>query len=200
MQVSDGGTGQTTYTKGDLIVTPGSTTLSKLGVGTDGQMLMADAVSTNGVKWAGSNRHTCIIDNDTQSATVLTAEQITGRCEIPFAAHIVEVGVWGGTGTGGTQAYSGTSSVQLTRYRPNGATTATILSAALATPGSGANKACAAATTSGTCINGLTSSATITLASGATVPLLAGDLLYVSSAAADGAQTWYTITIIYTAD
>jgi hypothetical protein len=200
VQVSDGGTGQTTYTKGDLIVTPGSTTLNKLGVGTNGQMLTADAASANGVKWAGSNRRTCIIDNDSQSATALTAAQITGRCEVPFAAHIVEVGVWGGTGTGATQAYSGTSSVQLTRYRPNGGTVAAILSSALATPGSGVNKACAVATTSGTCINSLTSSSSITLAGGATVAVNAGDVLYVSPATADGVQTWYTITIIYTVD
>ena len=200
VQVSDGGTGQTTYTKGDLIVTPGSTTLNKLSVGADGQTLTADAASANGLKWAGSNRHSCIIDNDSQSSSVLTAAQITGRCEIPFAAHIVEIGVWGGTGTGATQAYSGTSSVQLTRYRPNGRTTAALLSSALPTPGSGANKTCAVASASGTCANGLTSSSSITLAGGAQVAVNAGDLLYVSSAAADGVQTWYTITIIYTAD
>lgn len=49
-----GGTGQTAYTKGDLLVTPGSTTLNKLGVGTDGEVLTADAASTNGVKWAAA--------------------------------------------------------------------------------------------------------------------------------------------------
>ena len=200
MQVSDGGTGQTTYSKGDLIVTPGGGALNKLSVGTDGQTLTADAASANGVKWAGSNRRVCTIDNDSQSATVLTAAQITGRCEIPFAAHIVEVGVWGGTGTGATQAYSGTSSVQLTRYRPIGANTATLLSAALPTPGSGANKSCAVAATGGSCSNGLASSSSVTLAGGAPVAVNAGDLLYVSSATADGVQTWYTITIIYTAD
>jgi hypothetical protein len=200
VQVSDGGTGQTSYTKGDLIVTPGGTTLNKLSVGTDGQSLTADAASTNGLKWAGSNRRTCTIDNDSQSSTVLTAAQLTGRCEIPFAAHIIEVGVWGGTGTGATQAYSGTSSVQLTRYRPNGGGTANLLTSALPTPGSGTNKACAVASASGTCTNGLTSSSSITLAGGAQVGVSAGDLLYVSSATADGVQTWYTITVIYTAD
>jgi hypothetical protein len=56
------------------------------------------------------------------------------------------------------------------------------------------------ATTSGTCINGLTSSGSITLAGGVTAALAAGDVLYVSSATADGAQTWYTITITYTVD
>src|ERR1017187_5606338 len=150
---------------------------------------------------AVANRRSCIINNDSQSATVLTAAKITGRCEIPFAAHIVEVGVWGGTGTG-TQTYTGGSSVQLTRLRPNGGTTATVLSAALGTPNSStnSNKACAVATTSGTCINGLTSSSSVTLAGGAAVAVNAGDAIYVSSATADGVQTWHTITIIYTAD
>jgi len=80
------------------------------------------------------------------------------------------------------------------------ATTAAILSAALATPGSGANKACAMATTNGTCINGLTSSDSITLAGGAAVAVDAGDVIYVSPAAADGVQTWYTVTVVYTVD
>jgi hypothetical protein len=150
---------------------------------------------------AVSNRRNCIINNDSQSAIALTAAKITGRCEIPFAAHIVEVGVWGGTGTG-TQTYTGGSSVQLTRLRPSDGTTATVLTAALATPNSGAssNKACARATTSGTCINGLTSSGSVTLAEGATVAVNAGDVLYVSAATADGVQTWYTVTIVYTVD
>ena len=164
-------------------------------MGTDGQALIADAASTNGVKWGNTGaRRTCIIDNDSQSATALTAAQLTGRCEIPFAAHIVEVGVWGGTGTG-TQTYTGTSSIQLARLRPNGGTTAPVLSAVLATPNSGtnSNKACAMATTSGTCTNGLTSSSTVTLAGGATVAVNAGDVLYVSSATGDGVQTWFTV-------
>ena len=38
-------------TKGDLLVTTGSA-LNRLAVGTDGQALVADAASTNGVKWA----------------------------------------------------------------------------------------------------------------------------------------------------
>jgi hypothetical protein len=202
VQVSDGGTGQTTYAKGDLLTGPGGAALNKLPVGADGQALIADAASTNGVKWGTAGpRRTCIIDNDSQSAAVLIASQITGRCEIPFAAHIIEVGVWGGTGTG-TQTYTGGSSIQITRLRPNGGSTAPVLSAALATPSSSvnSNKACAVATTSGRCINGLTSSGTIVLAGGATVAVNAGDVLYASSATADGVQTWFAITIIYTAD
>jgi hypothetical protein len=202
VQVSDGGTGQTTYTKGDLLAGPGGAALNKLQVGTDGQALIADAASTNGVKWGSTGpRRTCIIDNDAQSATVLTAAQITGRCEIPFAAHIVEVGVWGGTGTG-TQTYTGGSSIQITRLRPSEGSTALVLSGALATPSSSinSNKACALATTGGTCISGLPSSATVGLTGGAAVAVNAGDVLYVSSATADGVQTWFTVTIVYTVD
>lgn len=52
VSAANGGTGQSTYTKGDLLVAPGGATLNKLAVGTDAQVLTADAASTNGVKWA----------------------------------------------------------------------------------------------------------------------------------------------------
>ncbi|MEO8596167.1 MAG: hypothetical protein ABI759_22805 [Candidatus Solibacter sp.] len=201
VQISDGGTGMSTYAKGDLLTSTGGASLSRLPAGGDGQSLVADSSVTTGVKWAGSNRRTCVIENDTQSATPLSAAQITGRCEIPFAAHLVEVGVWGGTGTG-TQVYTGSSSIQLTRLRPNGGGTAAVLSAALASPGAStnSNKVCAVAAVSGTCGNGLASSGTVSLAGGVPLAVNAGDAIYVSSATADGVQTWYTITITYTAD
>jgi hypothetical protein len=49
-----GGTGQSTYIKGDILASPGSNALNKLAVGTDGFVLTADAASTNGIKWAAS--------------------------------------------------------------------------------------------------------------------------------------------------
>jgi hypothetical protein len=201
VQVADGGTGLASYAKGDILTAPGGAVLTRLTVGNDGQALTADAASSGGVKWAGSNRRTCIIDNDSQSATPLTAAQITGRCEFPFAAHIVEVGVWGGAGTG-TQTYTGSTAIQLTRLRPNGGASAVVLSGPLSTPGSGANSnmTCATATLSGTCTNGLPSSNSISLAGAASVGLNAGDTVYVSSAMPDGVQSWFTITITYTAD
>lgn len=42
----------TVTTKGDLLAATASATVARLGVGTDGQVLTADAASTPGVKWA----------------------------------------------------------------------------------------------------------------------------------------------------
>jgi hypothetical protein len=139
----------------------------------------------------------CTIDNDSQSATVLTAAQFGGRCKIPAAATIVEVTVVGGTGTiTGTPAnptVTGTSSIQIGKFSPNsGTTNNALLSGALATA---TGKACAMSSRSGTCIDGSTSSGTISIS---TTALSAGDVVYVSAATADGVQTWYQTTITYT--
>lgn len=47
-----GGTGFTTYTTGDLLVATNTSTLSKLAIGTDGQLLTADSSVAGKVKWA----------------------------------------------------------------------------------------------------------------------------------------------------
>jgi hypothetical protein len=48
-----GGTGQTGYNKGDLLVASSSSVLAKLSVGTDTQALLADSTQAAGIKWGG---------------------------------------------------------------------------------------------------------------------------------------------------
>jgi len=49
-----GGTGQTTFTKGDLLVATGPSVLSKLAAGSDGQLLSANSSTASGVQWGGA--------------------------------------------------------------------------------------------------------------------------------------------------
>lgn len=46
-----GGTGQTSYTKGDLLVAQSSSVLSKQSIGSDGYVLTADSTQSTGIKW-----------------------------------------------------------------------------------------------------------------------------------------------------
>jgi len=47
-----GGTGQTTYTKGDLLVANSNSVLTKLAIGIDGQTLFANSSTASGVQWS----------------------------------------------------------------------------------------------------------------------------------------------------
>lgn len=46
-----GGTGQTMYAKGDLLVGQSSSVLTKLSAGNDNQVLLADSAAATGIKW-----------------------------------------------------------------------------------------------------------------------------------------------------
>ncbi len=58
VRANQGGTGQVGYTKGDILVAQSSSVLTKLGVGSNSQVLTADSSQATGIKWAqgaGSN-------------------------------------------------------------------------------------------------------------------------------------------------
>lgn len=163
---------------------------------TNGSHITNGSIAPSGLT-AAANRRTCVIDNDTQSATVLAAANFSGHCVIPAASTIVEVDVIGGTGTltgvAAAPTVTGTGSIQLGKYTPNGGASTTGLLSGLLAMATG--KVCALTGISGTCINGTTSSGTITIS---TTALAAGDVLYISAATADGVQTWANVTVIYT--
>lgn len=49
-----GGTGQTSFNKGDLLVGQSSSVLVKLGVGVDNQVIVADSSVASGIKWGAA--------------------------------------------------------------------------------------------------------------------------------------------------
>lgn len=76
---TEGGTGESSYTKGDLLVATGATTLVKLGVGADGEVLVADSAATEGVKWDAAGGGGEALEADASGAYTLT----TSYADVP---------------------------------------------------------------------------------------------------------------------
>lgn len=91
-----GGTGQVSYTKGDLLVAQNASILAKLAVGSDGQVLNSDSSASTGVSWGAGARPTVRIYNTASIATWTR----------PSNLSYVIVEAWGGGGTGGCAASS----------------------------------------------------------------------------------------------
>ncbi len=87
-----GGTGQTTFNKGDLLVGQNSSTLTKLAVGTDGFGIVADSTAPLGVTWRQTpalNYQSFISNGIWSKPTGLSGNEIT------------VIQAWGGGGGGG---------------------------------------------------------------------------------------------------
>ena len=147
---------------------------------------------------AASKVRTCNIDNDTQSATPLVAAQFSGHCIIGVTGTIIEVDIYAGTqiltSTPTAPTFTGTGSVQIGDSTASGPSTNTgMLSAQVPTV---AGYACVLPTAgAATCpIMGITQAATINIS---TTAVTKGDMLFISAATPDTAQTWYTMAIHY---
>jgi len=58
-----GGTGQTSFNKGDILVATSSSVLSKLAVGSDGQILSANSSMASGINWVNNNRKLAVVSS-----------------------------------------------------------------------------------------------------------------------------------------
>jgi len=187
-------------------------TANKTASGTEFVIANAAGTSGNCAQWSSgllvdsgtpcpltSTAARCIIDNDTQSSTALTAAQYSGTCQVGAASTIVEIDVFGSTLviTGSNQNYnlSGDGTIQVGKFTPSSASsTNALMSASLATS---SGKACALPSAgSATCPIGNFTQAGASL-SITTTALAKGDLIYVSSATASTA-THFTTIVWYT--
>jgi hypothetical protein len=74
LAVARGGTGIASYAKGDILGASAATTLTKLTVGTNGQVLTADSTEATGLKWATPTVGTVTtVTSSTAALTVATA-------------------------------------------------------------------------------------------------------------------------------
>ncbi len=102
-----GGTGKTSYTKGDLLVATGSTALTKLGVGTNGHVLTADSAEASGIKWAAASGGGGGAPTDATYITQTTNGTLTNE----FALSSLSTGFL--KVTGGSGALSTVSTINL---------------------------------------------------------------------------------------
>lgn len=104
-----GGTGQTTYAKGDLLVSPGANTLAKLPVGSDGQILTAASSVTNGVLWGTAPATGALLLTGTMTFYVSILSGTIGGGGGYADGTYNNVSLTGGTGAGATANITVTS-------------------------------------------------------------------------------------------
>lgn len=68
-----GGTGQTSFIKGDLLIATSASVISKLAIGADNQVLVASSVTSTGVVWATPN--TTKITTNTSILTIFASPE-----------------------------------------------------------------------------------------------------------------------------
>lgn len=76
--VNKGGTGYTSYTKGDILVASSASALSKLAVGTNGQVLKANSGAAAGINWATQSGKIHIQNNLVNVDSVTSGESSIG--------------------------------------------------------------------------------------------------------------------------
>ena len=99
-----GGTGQTTFTKGDLLVASSSSVLTKLAVGSNNAVLQANSAAATGVQWSTPSPST--LGFSAPSVLTYTASSVGGWIKPSLLSYIIVEVQGGGAGGGGVAATS----------------------------------------------------------------------------------------------
>ena len=91
--VNKGGTGQTSFIKGDILVAQSSSVLTKVVVGTDGYRLTANSSTASGVTW-------------TSGSATISSFLTDGIWTKPNGLNYIVVECWGGGGSGAKETTS----------------------------------------------------------------------------------------------
>jgi hypothetical protein len=84
-----GGTGQSSYTKGDILAASGATALSKLGVGTNGQVLRANSATATGLEWGADYLGTVTSVSSATAALIVATGTTTPALTLRSASTAV---------------------------------------------------------------------------------------------------------------
>jgi hypothetical protein len=106
VQASEGGTGLSDYSRGDLLVASNASTLTKLSVENDGQVLVTDSTQTTGLRWSNLPLPLNYISTDNpryQTSTTYTLSycycSATGTDIIINSLRTIDITAIGVTGT-----------------------------------------------------------------------------------------------------
>lgn len=101
-----GGTGQTNFAKGDILVASSTSVLSKLSVGTNGYLVTANSGAATGIQWSSATS-VLTANISTPIVRVYTTSSVAGWTKPSLLSYIVVEGVGGGGGGGAAGAATG---------------------------------------------------------------------------------------------
>ncbi len=101
-----GGTGQTSFSKGDTLAAQSSSVLGKINVGADGSLYVADSTQNLGIKWATPSS---VLSSGIANASILvfSASSIKGWTKPSLLAYVIVEAVGGGGGGGSSNNNAG---------------------------------------------------------------------------------------------
>lgn len=94
-----GGTGQSSFNKGDIFVAQSASIISKLAVGTDGYLLAANSAQATGVQWV--QPIASALGVSTPVVRVFTASSVAGWTKPSLLSYVLAEVIGGGGGGGG---------------------------------------------------------------------------------------------------